>query len=235
MEKFDKLKLERSVAKVTRTTLIMKAVGITAAGLIVIIAVTYIFSLFMDYSGNFTVRLASTPGSLSLSETSDFRVMTERLTARPLPGANNISVNDLPSDLDDYDGDHSTRNYLAFTFYLKNTGDMPCTYNAQINISEVTQNVDDAVRIRVYYNGEYQDYAKPKKDNSGPEPNTVPFYSQNIAYSKTRPEFKPGEVDKFTVVMWLEGDDPDCTDELIGGVFKAEMVIRIVKRDQQLV
>ena len=71
MEKFDKLKLERSVAKVTRTTLIMKAVGITAAGLVVIIAVTYIFSIFMDYSGNFTVRLASNPGSLSLSETND--------------------------------------------------------------------------------------------------------------------------------------------------------------------
>ena len=35
----------------------------------------------------------------------------------------------------------------------------------------------------------------------------------------TRPEFKPGGVDKFTVVMW-QGDDPDCTDELIGGVFK---------------
>lgn len=29
--------------------------------------------------------------------------------------------------------------------------------------------------------------------------------------------FKPKEVHKFTVVIWLEGDDPQCTDALIGG------------------
>lgn len=232
MMAFEQTKLERSVAKVTKTTLIMKATGITAAGLVVIIAVTYIFSIFLDYLGNFTVRLASRPGSLALSTTSDFSVMTERLKARPLSGANNISVNDLPSDLDKYEGEHGTRNYLAFTFYLKNVGELSCTYSAQINITEVTRNVDEAIRIRVYYNGEYQDYAKPKKDNSGPEINTVPFYSQTIAYKMLRPDFKSGEIDKFTVVMWLEGDDPDCVDELIGGVIKADMVFNIVKRDQ---
>lgn len=232
MEKIDKLKLERSVAQVTKTTLIMKAVGITASGLIVIIAITYIFSIFLDFSGNFTVRLASSPGSLSLSTTNDFTTNTERLFARPLAGANNISVNDLPSDLDKYEGEHGTKNYLAYTFYLKNTGDITCIYNAQINISEVTRNIDEAVRIRVYYNGEYQDYAKPRKDNSGPEPNTVPFHSQSIAYNKLRPNFKSGEIDKYTIVMWLDGNDPECVDDLIGGVIKVEMVIKIVKSDK---
>lgn len=29
--------------------------------------------------------------------------------------------------------------------------------------------------------------------------------------------FNPQEIHKFTVVIWLEGDDPQCTDELIGG------------------
>ena len=28
---------------------------------------------------------------------------------------------------------------------------------------------------------------------------------------------EPGDVHKYTIVIWLEGDDPDCTDELIGG------------------
>ena len=36
---------------------------------------------------------------------------------------------------------------------------------------------------------------------------------------------QPGEIDKFTIVIFLEGDDPDCTDELIGGEMKMHMEI----------
>ena len=40
-------------------------------------------------------------------------------------------------------------------------------------------------------------------------------------------EVQPEEVHKYTVVMWLEGDDPECTDELIGGHLGVEMDIRL--------
>ena len=36
---------------------------------------------------------------------------------------------------------------------------------------------------------------------------------------------KPGDIDKFTIVVYLEGDDPDCTDDLIGGEMKMHMDI----------
>ena len=36
---------------------------------------------------------------------------------------------------------------------------------------------------------------------------------------------KSGDIDKFTIVIFLEGDDPDCTDELIGGEMKMHMDI----------
>ena len=36
-----------------------------------------------------------------------------------------------------------------------------------------------------------------------------------------------GDVHKYTVVMWLEGDDPECTDELIGGHMGVEMNMRM--------
>lgn len=232
MKIFEKLRLARSVSAVNKTTLLMKSAWITTAGLIGIIAVTYIYSMFIDYSGSFTVKLANSPGRLSLSETGDFKKATERLSAKPLEGANNISINDLPKDLDQYEGEHSTKNYIAYSFYVKNASETSCTYNAQINIPEVTKNIDDAIRIRVYHNGEYQDFAKAKNDNSGPEPNTVPFHSQSVAYNKLRPDFKVNEVDKYTIVMWIEGDDPECVDALIGGVIKAEMIIKITQKDK---
>ena len=37
---------------------------------------------------------------------------------------------------------------------------------------------------------------------------------------------KPQEVHKFTVVLFLEGDDPECTDELVGGSMGVEMSFR---------
>ena len=42
----------------------------------------------------------------------------------------------------------------------------------------------------------------------------------------------PGEMHKYTVVIWLEGDDPDCTNDLIGGHFGLEMYFRLLEDDQ---
>lgn len=40
---------------------------------------------------------------------------------------------------------------------------------------------------------------------------------------------KPNDVHKYTVVIWLEGDDPDCTNDLIGGHIGLEMNFRLIK------
>ena len=45
----------------------------------------------------------------------------------------------------------------------------------------------------------------------------LPFESDTVVTSGMVENTVPGEVHKYTVVLWLEGDDPDCTDELIGG------------------
>ena len=42
---------------------------------------------------------------------------------------------------------------------------------------------------------------------------------------ESRPKLKPGEIDKMTVVIWLEGDDPECVDNLLGGEIKISMNI----------
>ena len=39
------------------------------------------------------------------------------------------------------------------------------------------------------------------------------------------PEFLVGYVDKYTVVIWLEGDDPECVDRIVGGSMKFDMSI----------
>ena len=51
------------------------------------------------------------------------------------------------------------------------------------------------------------------------------FYDNKIPVLEEREKFAPGDVDKFTIVVWLVGDDPDCVNALIGGEIKMHMDI----------
>lgn len=46
---------------------------------------------------------------------------------------------------------------------------------------------------------------------------TTPFVTDDVICTGVRNGIKHKEVDKYTIVMWYEGEDPDCTDEIIGG------------------
>ena len=37
--------------------------------------------------------------------------------------------------------------------------------------------------------------------------------------------FLVGNVDKYTIVIWMEGDDPECVDRIIGGSVELSMNI----------
>jgi hypothetical protein len=46
---------------------------------------------------------------------------------------------------------------------------------------------------------------------------TTPFSSEKIVTTGLREGIENGEYDKYTVVIWYEGEDPECTDDIIGG------------------
>ena len=45
----------------------------------------------------------------------------------------------------------------------------------------------------------------------------IAFVDDDTVATGFREQIAPGEYHKYTVVVWLEGDDPDCTDDRIGG------------------
>ena len=49
------------------------------------------------------------------------------------------------------------------------------------------------------------------------------FKSDTVITSGDIFEVKPGDVHKFTVVLWLEGDDIDCDNSKIGGHLGVQM------------
>lgn len=52
---------------------------------------------------------------------------------------------------------------------------------------------------------------------------TIPWQSKNLVCNGSRQNMKVDDVDKYTVVIWLEGDDPDCKDDILGGHVEMSM------------
>jgi len=147
------------------------------------------------------------------------------LEAKNLEFVDNISVNWIPKNIDsEAEGSHNGENYIAYTFYLQNMGQHTINYWYQIPIDDVVLNADTAIRVMVFRNGEKTIYAK-KAANGKPEPNTTEFFSDDLVCVEGRKDFKAGEIDKFTLVIWMEGDDPECVNNIIGGQVKMHMDI----------
>ncbi len=147
------------------------------------------------------------------------------LQAEKLEFIDNISVNWLPNNLNtEAEGSHNGENYIAYTFYVENNGSETINYWYSLVIDDVIRDVDKAIRIMIYQNDEKNIYAK-KSSNGGAEPNTEMFYSDSLACVKQRRDFKVNDIDKYTIVIWIEGDDPDCIDALIGGEMKMHLEI----------
>lgn len=226
--------MERFSIRVTAKALFRRKIFLKITTIVLLVAVlllgaVYCLSFVADNVGNFTVYVPKgSDRALTLSNTADFSKMTTYLEAEVLPQMDNITESWLPEDLESADGSHNGDNYIAYTYYLKNAGVETVSYLAEIDIDSVTKGADEAVRVMVLKNGEKTVYAKPQKGTTEPEPDTIAFPGNTKAMSQQYDSFEPGEVDKYTVVIWLEGNDPECIDDIKGGQVRMSMHFSIV-------
>lgn len=199
----------------------------------VILAILVLFFIVLSIvynGGRFTISLDPTlsiENGIILYDDPVIKENKRKLTANELEYMDNISIKWLPADIDnEKDGSHNGDNYIAYTFYLENQGHDTINYWYSVIIDDVIKNVDEAARVMIYLNGEKTVYAKVNSFTKLPEEGTKSFYSKDEAVVEERASFKPGDVDKFTIVIWLEGDDPDCIDNILGGEIKMYMEIR---------
>ena len=227
------LHIRRTAKEVKRYTVLMRVAGLIAVALVALIAIGYAIAYFYNKYGSFTIKVNKydmVNQGLSLSETPDFEKTISVLTADIVYDMTNISGEDLPDNIDKVNGNHNGKNYIAYTFYLHNSGQDTITYEGDLTIENVTKNVDEAVRVAVFTDGDKTVYGKTKSSGSGKESDCdEEFISANQVMHTKVEDFEPGSTTKYTVVIWLEGNDPDCVDDIIGGVIKMQMDFRIVE------
>lgn len=59
------------------------------------------------------------------------------------------------------------------------------------------------------------------------------FVSDKVAVQGIQTNVMPDEPHKYTVVIWLEGDDPECTDEMIGAQIGMNFQIELLDENME--
>ena len=221
----DKVKKRKRIAKIVKLSLLIIQLFLIA--LYVVLSIIY-------SAGKFTISLDSNKtfkNGLVIYDNAKDPISKRRLEADSIKFMDNISYKWLPEDIDsdEVSGGHNGDNYIAYTFYVENQNIDVLNYWYEVVVDDVIKHVDDAIRIRIYHNGKATTYAKLNSLDNEPEEGTVPFKNmpdaKNTIILEKVEGLKPNQKDRITVVVWLEGDDPDCTDPLIGGELKMHMTI----------
>lgn len=205
-------------------------------------------TIYGSQVGNFVISISDTAGiSILLSEHNDFdeKEGVSTLYAPGLTDAWDTTFVRIkpPEEFNKLEGEEvdNAKRYMAYGFYLKNTSDLYGEYRMSINLEESFLGVVNAVRIMVITdkgNGPNAViYGEPSADG-GPINGTM--ISEEEDYEVTpfvRDKFNnqtniivvpvngvsSGQIVKYTVVMWLEGYDPECTDAIRGGSLRVSM------------
>lgn len=216
------------------------------AGVLLITSVLIILVMLLgNQSGNFVVKVESGDANKSIAITDSYedRVYTNKLVANGIEGMTNTTprwfldgdseeeqnvglkllTRDLGNTVD------SSTAYI-YTFLIVNTGSNAVSINLEMTVSNVSNGVDDAVRVMSYNDDSEDINIYQKADAVDTEYKFYPstpklFASENIVYNEkvtvlptTDPE-NPTYV-KYSVIFWLEGQDPECTEAIFNGTIK---------------
>ena len=230
-------------AQVTRA----KIVSATVGGILVLFMAIFLIGTVMAKDSKMVINCAEGDGSLSLSETVEgFNEGkgTVRLEAVGIPKMTNISRMEVSDDIhNEKDGSHNGQNYFCYTFYLKNVGTASLNYTMELSIVMNTKGMGDAMRIEIFSTplfGARRDtiltkYAKARADGTpeyydDADPSQgycTNFLNDKIISTETY-TLPISQIYKYTILMYIDGPDEDCTDEILGGSFGFE--VQFVKR-----
>lgn len=198
---------------------------------LVILLILFLVSLLVSKWGDLVIEIDRPlqDKGIFLSEDPEFKTKSVSLSAKQVQDVTNITYTWLPTDLDTSEnGEHNGKNYVAYTFYCRNEGSEEVNYTATLDITGVAKSADEACRVMIYKNGEPSIYAKAKYDNrKEAEEDATMFVDDKIVMTTTTEGFKSMDVDKYTIVIWIEGNDPECIDDIRDGWVRMRMLFEV--------
>lgn len=234
---FKRLSSRRSTQELTKTQIWRRRSFWILMALTAILLIMFIISMLISQYGDLVISIERPlrAKGITVSEVPDLEKGVTILSAEKVKEVTNITYDWLPLDeIDTKEGSYNGKNYLCYTFYVMNSGSETVTYDGDLQIKGVSKSMDEAIRVMVYKNGEPNIYAKHqyKKDSTLAETDATVFESEGSVMKTTTEDFEPGEMDKYTVVAWVEGNDPECINDIMGGYMRMNMLFSIADEEE---
>lgn len=127
----------------------------------------------------------------------------------------------------------------AYTFYIVNTGAGLMELEIEMKMSNITKGMDNAIRVltfneneanvNIYQKADQQEVLYPgyylKRPTNFIDGNTV--YKEDVFLQSTGDNINNKNYLKYSVLVWLEGHDPECVNDIMGGTIKFAVNIRV--------
>lgn len=214
-----------------------KRLAISISVMMAVLLLLWIISMLLTQWGDLIISVESpaVKKGIILSDDVDFNRQTVKLSATQVRDVTNITYDWLPfNELDKKDGSYNGENHVAYTFYCKNNGQVTLDYEAYLEITGVAKSADEAVRVMVYKNGEPAVYGKGQyNDREQAETDCTKFVTDTTVMTTTTENFEVDQVDKYTIVIWVEGEDPECLDDIRNGHVRMRMLFNVVDEEEK--
>ena len=239
MHIFNRFSAKRDAKDISKQTKWKRIAGLVLAIILVVLGILWLVSWLMTTMGDLVIDVQDEAAKkgIVISAHADGSDPSLRLSAENVKEVTNITKDWLPKDIDNEgDGSHNGKNYLAYTFYLMNNGSETLDYVSTLKMVGVAKSADEALRVMIYRNGEPVVYGKLNMDGSTPviAEETFAYTDQfkdvdiddekgrqeETVFSVTNKGLAPDQTDKYTIVTWIEGEDPECIDDIMGGYCK---------------
>ncbi len=237
-----------------------KKVAIAVIVLIpLLLALLYIILMVgMTTDGMITVKVDDTKmvgKSIVLSEESSFEKAKSAISGVGILKLTDCSYKDVKDrEYHNMEGSSNGFNYVAYSFYIKNSGIEVLDYDYIISFPVVKKDLNRALRLMLLtFDSENNEtsrkvFAKAREGSSTipekiayedeeygieEEDDALVFLSDTLVTKEVRNSLEVGQADRYVIVLWLEGTDPECVDERIDGTLKLEMIFNIISLEEE--
>lgn len=230
-----------SIVKKSALKLVLLVGSFLASGLIILAMV------LGNESGNFVIQVESgdVEKSIAITDDPDDKVYTNRLEAGGFTGMTCTTpryflngdtyseqeplLKELTSNL----GRTITEETLfIYTFYIVNTSNTAMNIDISMSLSNVTNEFDKAIRVMTYNETQEDVHIYQAPDETPQEYQYYPYTPEYFPNATTAFIQKvPLTVDvdriKYSVLFWIEGQDPEGDERLFDGTIKLSMTLKV--------
>lgn len=209
-------------------------------GIFFFLSLAVVLALFMGQdAGNFVVQVedGTVKKTVKITESLENPEYRTRLEGSGYLNLTDTTYSMFDTSIESYivnGGDYVDEgaSVYAYTFYIVNDNTEALDMKATLSYSNVTRDLDKAIRIMTVSSSlgrnVYQVKDEVEKDYGAAYPSVQSFASDKECYNEMLLGLEPGQYIKYSVLFWLEGNDPDCVDTILGGTIKFSLKLSIL-------